>query len=121
MVDKQVRGKYTLEYKLEAVRQVKAGQSGAVVAKVLGIPRLRRCDGWMWYSPPRPSEAAKVFGTSGGLSTSPPERTTASGPATRKPPLNRWVRIGNGARPTPTVSDVGLRVIRPFAGCAKPS
>jgi len=38
MVDKQVRGKYTLEYKLEAVRQVKAGQSGAVVAKVLGIP-----------------------------------------------------------------------------------
>jgi hypothetical protein len=24
MVDKQVRGKYTLEYKLEAVRQVKA-------------------------------------------------------------------------------------------------
>ena len=34
MVDKQVRGKYTLEYKLEAVRQVKAGQSGAVVAKV---------------------------------------------------------------------------------------
>lgn len=34
MVDKQVRGKY----KLEAVRQVKAGQSGAVVAKVLGIP-----------------------------------------------------------------------------------
>ena len=39
MVDKQVRGKYTLEYKLEAVRQVKAGQSGAVVAKVLGIPK----------------------------------------------------------------------------------
>ncbi len=38
MVDKQVRGKYTLEYKLEAVRQVKAGQSVAVVAKVLGIP-----------------------------------------------------------------------------------
>jgi hypothetical protein len=32
MVDKQVRGKYTLEYKLEAVRQVKAGQSGAVKA-----------------------------------------------------------------------------------------
>ena len=40
MVDKQVRGKYTLEYKLEAVRQVKAGQSGAVVAKVLGIPSV---------------------------------------------------------------------------------
>lgn len=38
MADRQVRGKYTLEYKLEAVRQVKAGQSIAVVAKVLGIP-----------------------------------------------------------------------------------
>jgi transposase len=38
MVDKQVRGKYTLEYKVEAVRQVKAGPSAAVVAKVLGIP-----------------------------------------------------------------------------------
>jgi transposase len=38
MVNKLVRGKYTLEYKLEAIRQVKAGQSSAVVAKVLGIP-----------------------------------------------------------------------------------
>jgi transposase len=38
MVGKRVRGKHTLEYKLEAVRQVKAGQSAAVVAKVLGIP-----------------------------------------------------------------------------------
>jgi transposase len=35
---KQVRGKYTQEYKLEAVRQVKTGQSIAVTAKVLGIP-----------------------------------------------------------------------------------
>jgi transposase len=39
MADKQVRGKYTQEYKLEAVRQVKAGQSIAVTAKVLGIPK----------------------------------------------------------------------------------
>jgi transposase len=39
MSDKQVRGKYTQEYKLEAVRQVKAGQSIAVIAKVLGIPK----------------------------------------------------------------------------------
>lgn len=38
MVDRQARGKYTLEYKVEAVRQVKAGQAGSVVAKVLGIP-----------------------------------------------------------------------------------
>ena len=39
MSDKQVRGKYTKDYKLEAVRQVKAGQSIAVTAKVLGIPK----------------------------------------------------------------------------------
>ncbi len=39
MSDKQVRSKYTLEYKLEAVRQVKAGQSVATVSKVLGIPK----------------------------------------------------------------------------------
>jgi transposase-like protein len=37
MSDKQVRGKYTQEYKMEAVRQVKAGQSIAVTAKVLDI------------------------------------------------------------------------------------
>ena len=39
MTDKQVRGKYTQEFKLEAVRQVKAGQSGTVAANVLGIPK----------------------------------------------------------------------------------
>ena len=39
MPDKQVRGKYTQEYKLEAVRQVNSGQSIAVTAKVLGIPK----------------------------------------------------------------------------------
>ena len=39
MSDKQIRGKFTQEYKLEAVRQVKAGQSIAVTAKVLGIPK----------------------------------------------------------------------------------
>ncbi len=36
---KLVRGQYTQELKLEAVRQVQQGQSIAVVAKVLGIPR----------------------------------------------------------------------------------
>ena len=39
MSDKQIRGKYTQEYKLEAVRQVKVGQSIVVTAKVLGIPK----------------------------------------------------------------------------------
>jgi len=36
---KQVRAQYTQEFKLEAVRQVKAGQAIAVVGKVLLIRR----------------------------------------------------------------------------------
>jgi transposase len=39
MMDKQIRSQYTLEYKLEAVRQVKAGQSITVTAQVLGIAK----------------------------------------------------------------------------------
>ena len=37
--DGQVRGKYTLEFKLEAVRLVKGGQSATVTAKVPGMPK----------------------------------------------------------------------------------
>jgi transposase-like protein len=33
------RARYTLEYKLEAVRLVKGGQAAAVTAKILGIPK----------------------------------------------------------------------------------
>ena len=36
--DGQERGKYTLEFKLEAVRLVKGGQAAAVTAKILGVP-----------------------------------------------------------------------------------
>lgn len=39
MTDKQVRGKYTREFKLEAVRLVRTGQSVGMTAKVLGIPK----------------------------------------------------------------------------------
>ncbi len=39
MKDKQVRARYTPEFKLEAVRQVRAGQAIGVVARVLGIPK----------------------------------------------------------------------------------
>jgi transposase len=39
MTDKQVRAQYTQEFRLEAVRQVQAGQAQSVVAKVLGIPK----------------------------------------------------------------------------------
>ena len=37
--DKRRRAKYTLEFKLEAVRLVKGGQDTAVTARVLGIPK----------------------------------------------------------------------------------
>ena len=36
--DGQARGKYTLEFKLEAVRLVKGGQALPVTAKILGVP-----------------------------------------------------------------------------------
>ena len=35
---RQARGKYTLEFKLEAVRLVKGGQAVPVTAKILGVP-----------------------------------------------------------------------------------
>lgn len=37
MNDERSRGKYTLEFKKEAVRQVKAGRAASVVAKTLGV------------------------------------------------------------------------------------
>lgn len=39
MTEKGKRAAYTLEFKLEAVRLVKGGQSKVVTAKVLGIPK----------------------------------------------------------------------------------
>ena len=36
--DGQARGKYTPEFKLEAVRLVKGGQAVPVTAKILGVP-----------------------------------------------------------------------------------
>ncbi len=36
--DGQERGKYTLEFKLEAVRLVKGGQAVPLTAKILGVP-----------------------------------------------------------------------------------
>ena len=38
-MNERSRGKYTLEFKQEAVRQVKAGRAAAVVAKTLGMPK----------------------------------------------------------------------------------
>ncbi len=39
MLDKQVRARYTQEFRQEAVRQVKAGESITAIGKVLGIPK----------------------------------------------------------------------------------
>lgn len=44
--DGQARGQYTTEFKLEAVRLVKAGQAVTVTAKVLGIPS-QTLDNWV--------------------------------------------------------------------------
>ena len=42
----QTRSKYTLEFKLEAVRLVNNGQAVSVTAKVLGIPN-QTLDNWV--------------------------------------------------------------------------
>ncbi len=39
MSEAKRRAKYTLEFKLEAVRLVKGGQAASVTAKILGIPK----------------------------------------------------------------------------------
>ena len=48
-IDGQARGKYTLEFKLEAVRLVKGGQAAAVTAKVLGMPK-QTLENWVRLS-----------------------------------------------------------------------
>lgn len=49
MVEAKRRAKYTLEYKMEAVRLVKGGQAVAVTAKILGIPKAS-LDNWVRLS-----------------------------------------------------------------------
>jgi transposase-like protein len=44
-----VRGKYTLEFKMEAVRLVEGGQSVPVTAKILGMP-AQTLGNWMRLS-----------------------------------------------------------------------
>ena len=39
MASHQARGKYTIEFKLEAVRQVKSGQAISIVSRVLNVPK----------------------------------------------------------------------------------
>ena len=42
MSETRKRAKYTLEFKMEAVRLVKGGQAVSVTAKVLGIPKASK-------------------------------------------------------------------------------
>jgi|SRR5664279_6480707 transposase-like protein len=39
MSESKRRARYTLEFKMEAVRLVKGGQAAAVTAKILGVPK----------------------------------------------------------------------------------
>ena len=47
--DGQPRGKYTTEFRLEAVRLVKGGQAAAVTAKILGMPK-QTLENWVRLS-----------------------------------------------------------------------
>ena len=49
MSETRKRAKYTLEFKMEAVRLVKGGQTVSVTAKVLGIPKAS-LDNWVKLS-----------------------------------------------------------------------
>ena len=49
MSETRKRAKYTLEFKMEAVRLVKGGQAVSVTAKVLGIPKAS-LDNWVKLS-----------------------------------------------------------------------
>ena len=56
--DGQARSKYTLEFKLEAVRLVKGGQTAGVTAKILGVP-VQTLGNWI-----RLSEKGQLKGAS---------------------------------------------------------
>jgi transposase-like protein len=53
MKEKQTRARYTLEFKLEAVRLVNDGQSVGVTAKVLGVPKATLSN-WVREAAKRP-------------------------------------------------------------------
>ena len=62
MNEKQIRARYTLEFKQEAVRQVKDDRAAAVVARTLGMPKASLSN-WVRAeargSWPRPATAAR--------------------------------------------------------------
>jgi hypothetical protein len=60
MSETRKRAKYTLEFKMEAVRLVKGGQAVSVTAKVLGIPKAS----WTTGSSSVPKANSKARGIS---------------------------------------------------------
>ena len=59
MSETRKRAKYTLEFKMEAVRLVKGGQAVSVTAKVLGIPKAS-LDNWSSSAPKANSKARGI-------------------------------------------------------------
>ena len=71
--DGQERSKYTLEFKLEAVRLVKGGQAVPVTAKILGVP-TQTLGNWV-----RLANSAKSKGRPCGRLASRPLTTECGG------------------------------------------
>lgn len=74
MKDKQVRAQYTPEFKLEAVRQVRAGQTIGVVGRVLGIPKASLAN---WVRAAAKGELAGVTGDDKVAKVSPEQMEIA--------------------------------------------
>lgn len=70
MASVQSRGKYTTEFKLEAVRQVKTGQAISVAAKVLNAPKASLGN---WLRQDRRGELGSV-GDKPGVAVVTPEQ-----------------------------------------------
>lgn len=70
MANAQSRGKYTTQFKLEAVRQVKSGQAISVVARVLNIPKASLSN---WVRQDRSGDLGSV-GDKPGASVVTPEQ-----------------------------------------------
>jgi hypothetical protein len=81
-IDGTARGKYTLEFKMEAVRLVKSGQAVPVTAKILGVPTqtLGKLGTLEWQRPARGGwRQASVARANGAGAFAGRECTTAHG------------------------------------------
>ena len=74
MASAQSRGKYTTEFKLEAVRQVKSGQAISVVARVLNIPKASLSN---WVRQDRSGELGSIGDKPGAWVVTPEQMELA--------------------------------------------